>query len=282
MQFGDWQLDIVSGGTFRLDGGAMFGVVPKPLWERQQPADDKNRIRMATHCLLARDGQRTVLIDAGYGSKGSPREQELMQLEAGEVLTSNLADLGVAPEAVDFVVFSHLHFDHCGGATRRNANGAIEPVFPRAKHVMQLREWRDATSGVPELRSSYDPIHLHALAAAELVAPVDGAVEICPGLRTWPAGGHTQGHQVLRFDSGGDTALYLGDLCPMRAHLRMLWCMAYDVDVLETRRCKPRVLTAAAEANWLVVFDHDPDVAAARLARDEKSEFRVAESFVRL
>lgn len=282
MQLGDWQLDVISGGNFRLDGGAMFGVVPKPLWEQQQPADERNRIRMATHCVVARDGRRTVLIDTGYGSKHSPRERDLMALEEGEILVHQLRGIGVAPEDVDLVIFSHLHFDHCGGATRLDPQGKVAPVFPRARHVVQLSEWRDALSGAPELRSSYDLIHLQALADAELISPVDGAVEICPGIRALPTGGHTKGHQALIIESRGETALFLADLCPMRAHLRMLWCMAYDVDVLETRRRKPAVLRQAAESNWLAIFDHDPDIVGGRLVRDEKQEFRLAEPMERI
>ena len=279
MQLGDWQLDVVSGGTFRLDGGAMFGVVPKPLWEKKEPADPRNRIRMATHCLLARDGDHTVLIDSGFGTKGSERDRELMDLESGDVLVQNLAQLGVGPDEVDFVIFSHLHFDHCGGATRFDSRGQVVPVFTRARHIVQAREWRDAMSGTAELRSSYAPIHLHALDAADRITRVDGEAEVCPGIRTWLTGGHTHGHHMLRVDSRGETALYLGDLCPMEPHLRMLWCMAYDVDVLETRRRKPDVLRQAADGGWLVIFDHDPDLVAGRLQRDEKYEFRLTERF---
>ena len=282
MQLGDWQLDVVSGGTFRLDGGAMFGVVPKPLWEKKEPADARNRIRMATHCLLARDGNVTVLIDTGFGTKGSDRDRENMELESGDVLVEGLAQLGVAPDDVDFVIFSHLHFDHCGGATRFDARGQVVPVFPRARHVVQAREWRDAMSGAAELRSSYDPIHLAALDKADQIMRVEGETQVCPGIRTWLTGGHTHGHHMVRIDSRGNTVLYLGDLCPMEPHLRMLWCMAYDVDVLETRRRKPEVLRQAAEENWVVVFDHDPDLVAGRLERDDTAEFRLVERFAKI
>lgn len=260
----------------------MFGVVPKPLWEQKEPADPRNRIRMATHCLLARNGEQTVLIDTGFGTKHSPRDREHLDLETGDVLVDALAALGVAPDEIDFVIFSHLHFDHCGGATRRTVRGEIEPVFARARHVVQASEWREAAGGAPELRSSYDPVHWGALVDADLLYPVEGSVEICPGIRTWPTGGHTRGHQLVRIDSRSETALYLGDLCPMEPHLRMLWCMAYDVDVLETRRRKPEVLRQAAEAGWLVVFDHDPDLVAGRVAVDPQREFRIVERFTQL
>ncbi len=273
------KLHTIDTGFFKLDGGAMFGVVPKLLWEKKEPADARNRIRMATHCLLARNGDYTVLIDTGFGTKGSDRDREFMDLEPGEVLVGNLSQVGVAPDDVDFVIFSHLHFDHCGGATRFDGRGQVVPVFPRARHVVQAREWRDATSGAAELRSSYDPIHLSALEAADLVTLVDGNHEICPGIRTWPTGGHTHGHHVLCVESRGETALYLGDLCPMEPHMRMLWCMSYDVDVLETRRRKPQVLRQAAEEGWLVIFDHDPDLVAGRIQCDDRSEFRLTERF---
>ncbi len=282
MNLGAWQLETVSGGTFRLDGGAMFGVVPKPLWEKQQPADERNRIRSNTNCVLARDGSHTVLIDAGYGGKLSDREREIWAAQANEPLIENLAEKGISPGDVDLVVFSHLHFDHAGGATRYDDAGGISPSFPNARYVVQKGEWEDAVSGAVELEGSYPLENIAPLKEAGQLDCIDGDVEIVPGLRALITGGHTRKHQALVFSSEGKTAIYPGDLCPMAAHVRRMWGMGYDVYPLETRRRKPEILGQAAEENWLVMWDHDPDRAVCRLARDPKREFVVAESWKEL
>ena len=282
MQLGDWQLDTVDGGRFSLDGGAMFGVVPKPLWTKVQPADALNRIPCACHCVLCRDGDRTVLIESGYGGKLSDKERELYAAPASEPLVESLAALGVAPDAIDAVILSHLHFDHAGGCTRRDAQGRLKPTFPRARHYVQRAEWNIATSGVAELKGSYPLDNLLPLQEAGLLEPIAGGDEILPGLRSVLTPGHTRGHHSILIESHGDTAIFLGDLCPTAAHVRSLWCMAYDVYPLETRRNKPQVLGKAADEGWLILWDHDQQRAASRLARDDKKEFVEVESYARL
>jgi glyoxylase-like metal-dependent hydrolase (beta-lactamase superfamily II) len=273
MNLGDWQLDCVSGGSLRIDGGTMFGVVPKPLWEKVHPADERNRIGMATNCLLARDGRHTVLIDTGYGGKLSEREREIYAAEPGEPLLASLAAMGVAPEDVDAVVLTHLHFDHAGGGSRRAADGTFALTFPKARYVVQRGEWQDATSGAPELEGSYPAENIRPLAECEQLELIDGELEILPGLRSLITSGHTRRHQSIVLSSQGQTAIYLGDLCPMASHVRRMWCMGYDVDLLETRRRKPQVLGQAADEGWIVLWDHDPDRFASRLLRDPKREF---------
>lgn len=281
---GNWELQSVSGGRFALDGGAMFGVVPKPLWQRFTTADDRNRIPLQTNCLLARDGTHTVLIDTGYGSKLSDKEREIHAAETGVPLLKSLAAIGVSPEEIDLVVFSHLHFDHAGGGTicegsdDTGQQARIVPAFPNASYVAQRREWEDATSGVPELRGSYPLENLLPLQEAGCLRLIDGDEEIVPGLTAMVTGGHTAGHQALLFRSGGKTAAYLGDLCPTTAHLPSLWCMAYDVYLLDTRRRKPAVLGQAADENWLVCWDHDPITPWSRIQRDPKREFQAVDA----
>ncbi len=279
MQFGDWQLDTVSGGRFKLDGGAMFGVVPKPLWQRVQPADEQNRIRMAANCLLIRDGKHTVLVDTGPGTKLSPREQEQFDLAPGDTLLESLAARSVAPDQVDTVILTHLHFDHAGGGTRFDDQGRVVPSFPRARYWVQRGEWEAANSDAPELRGAYPAENFRALWEARQLELVEGDTTLWPGLQLVVTGGHTRFHQALLLESAGERALYPCDLCPMEAHLRSHWCMAYDVDLLETRRRKPALLGRAADEGWLVLWGHDPDHAAARLERDTRRELRVAERY---
>jgi len=282
MKLGDWQLDTAGGGRLLLDGGAMFGVVPKPLWQKAQAADDQNRIRCATNCVLARDGRNTVLIDTGYGGKAGETERERGSLEAGEPLLESLAALGVSAGDVTHVVLSHLHFDHAGGGTRLDDAGRLTTTFPHARYIAQRGEWETAVSNAAELKGAYPPEHLLPLAEAGQLDLIAGDVEILPGLRSLVTGGHTIWHQALVLESGGATAIYLGDLCPMFGHARLMWGMAYDVDPLETRRRKPRLLGQAADEGWLVLWDHDPDYAACRLARDPKREFAMTEKWASL
>ena len=282
MELGNWQLDVVSGGRLRLDGGSMFGVVPRPLWEKKQPPDERNRIQMATNCLLLRDGQHTALIDTGYGGKMSEREQEVFHLDQGDPLLASLAELDLSPEDIDTVVFSHLHFDHAGGATTRDKQGNLKPTFPNARYVAQRVEWEAAVGNAPELKGSYPLENLLPLKEANQLELIEGEAEIVPGLRGWPTPGHTKGHHSPVFKAGGETVVYLADVCPMQAHLPTMWCMAYDVDLLESRRRKPQVLGQLADENWLVVFCHDPQIVAGRLSRHEKREFVVCDPVEKL
>jgi glyoxylase-like metal-dependent hydrolase (beta-lactamase superfamily II) len=281
MQLGNWQIETASGGEFWLDGGAMFGVVPKPLWNRRQPSDEANRIRLRTNCVLARDGNRTVLIDTGYGGKNSAKEQEQMRLEPDEPLLASLAALNVSPEEIDIVLFSHLHFDHAGGGVQ-NERGSLRPTFPNATYVAARGEWEVATSELPELRGSYPLENLLPLKEAGVLRLVEDGEEVVAGLRVHRTGGHTRGHHVATFRSLGETAVYLGDLCPTHSHFSSLWCMAYDTHPLLTRRRKPELLGRAADENWRVLFDHDPEFAGGRIARDERREFVLVERYEKL
>lgn len=282
MQIGSWQLDTLSGGRFWLDGGTMFGVVPKALWQKVVEVDERNRFELGTNCVLLRDERHTLLIDTGYGGKASPAEQRQMSLEPGEPLVESLDGVGIVPDQIDLVVFSHLHFDHTGGGTRAGADGAITPTFPRATHCAGRLEWEDALSGAAELRGAYPPEHLLPLEQADKVRLLDDGEEVVPGLTVQVTGGHTRGHLAIVLEADGGRAVYLGDLCPTHWHMRTMWCMAYDTHPLETRRRKPELLGQAADENWLILWDHDPQMAACRIARDAKREFVVTERYERL
>ncbi len=277
LEIGPWRLESVHGGRFWSDGGAMFGVVPRALWSRRVQPDEKNRIPSRCHCLLAQDGTHTVLIDTGYGPKCSPRMKELFSLEEGNPLLESLSQKGVEPEQITHVVLTHLHFDHAGGGTLRREDGSLVPTFPKARYVVQKAEWQVATSGAPELAGAYPQENLTPLEQHGVLELIDGPLEYLPGLWLFPTGGHTQGHQLVLISSGDQGALYPADICPSSAHLPTMWCMAFDTEVVVTRRVKHHWLTLAAQRGWWVIWDHDPQQAAARIRTDAKSEFVVTE-----
>ncbi len=280
MKLGDFEVTTISGGRYWTDGGSMFGIVPRPLWVQSFPTDEHNRIPQATNCVLVRTGSHTVLIDTGYGPKLSQKQREHLSAEPGEPLIESLRSKGVSPDQICTVVLSHLHFDHVGGATRRQSDGTIVPVFPNARHVVQKVEWEMATSGQPELKNAYPQDNIKPLDLSVQWDLIEGDVEIVPGISARVTGGHTRGHQAIVIESAGQGAVYLADACPTWRHLRSLWCMAYDEDLLQARRIKPRLLGEIADKGWWALSDHDPDHAAARLVRDDFREFVCAESIV--
>jgi glyoxylase-like metal-dependent hydrolase (beta-lactamase superfamily II) len=284
MQLGNFQLTTISGGRYWIDGGTMFGVVPRKLWARVFPPDDQNRIAQATNCVLVQTGDQNVLIDTGYGSKLDEKQRRIFDAEAGDPLIESLHAQGLSAEQIDVVVLSHLHFDHAGGATQRH-DGRLKPTFPQARYVVQRREWVNATAEYPELRGAYPPENLLPLSSLKdsgRLQFIDGDGAILPGIRTQVTGGHTEGHQAIFIESGGEAAVFLGDLCPSSRHLPTLWNMAYDVDTLQTRRTKPALLGQIADNGWWALLDHDPDAAAIRIQRDPQRDFIVTDSEARL
>ncbi len=277
MRLGDWDLSTVNGGRFRLDGGVMFGVVPRTVWEKAVRPDERNRIPVANHCVLARNRDHCVLIDTGFGDKHDQLDRNFYDMQPGSPLIASLASLGVTAQEIDVVLFSHLHFDHVSGAVRRGVDGELTLTFPNARHVVGRCEWEEATSGAPELETAYPSCDIEALRQADCLSLVDDDEEIVPGLRVRVTGGHTRGHLAVILESGGETALYPCDVCPSTLHLRRMWHLAYDVYPLETRRQKPRLLGEAADGGWWVLWNHDPQVAVSRIERHPKREFVVAD-----
>ena len=277
MRIGDFTFTVVNGGNFRLDGGAMHGVVPKTLWSRLVSCDDRNRVEYATNCLLVEGRGQRILIETGNGDKFPPKEREIYGIDHDQSIEKNLRALGVEPESIDVVVMTHLHFDHAGGATRWHGETPI-PVFPRARHVVQRGEYDDATHPHERSRASYLAENFVPLAKFGLLAPVAGEAEVAPGVHVVPTPGHTPHHQSVLVDTGEGKVLFLGDVVPTSVHVRLPFIMAYDLDVMSTLASKKALLARAIDEKWLVVWGHELDHAAAgRLTRDDRGQPVVAE-----
>jgi methylmalonyl-CoA epimerase len=261
---GNLELVSVCDGFFYLDGGAMFGVVPKPLWSAKAPADGRNRVRLALRSLVVR-GAQTMIIDAGLGDKEDEKFLDLYGVERGRHLDHALAEAGLAVEDIDIVLATHLHFDHAGGFTRRDRSGGVRPRFPRARYVVRRGEWEDATHPNERSRASYLPRNYVPLAEAGVLQLIDEDQTIMPGVRVRRTGGHTMHHQMVLIESDGQAAAFVGDLVPTTAHLRAPWIMGYDLYPIDTLASKKAFLREAIERQMLVFFQHDPAVPAGHI-----------------
>jgi methylmalonyl-CoA epimerase len=270
---GDLELISVFDGFFQLDGGAMYGVVPKPLWAKRTAADDRNRILLAMRPLVVR-GMRTMLIDAGLGDKDDRKFHDIYGVDRSRNLDHTLAEAGLAREDIDIVLATHLHFDHAGGFTRRDAGGHVRPAFPRAQYVVRRGEWDDARNANERNRASYLPDNFVPLAEAGVLQLVDDDQTIMPGVRVKRTGGHTMHHQMAIIESGGQAAAFVADLLPTTAHLPEPWIMGYDLYPLDTLAAKKAFYQEAVAKNTLVFFEHDPTVAAGFI-REEQGKRRV-------
>jgi len=270
MKLGDIEWHLVSDGTFRLDGGAMFGVVPKPLWEKKAPPDERNRITLGTNALLIRSGGLTVLVDAGIGRKETGRFPEIYGVGNETDIVTSLAAHGVRPGDVDLVVYTHLHFDHAGGATRLDEDGRAVPVFPNAQHLIQHDELQDAESPTDRSRASYLPDNWEPIREAGLLEVVFGGMEIAPGVSTVILQGHVRSLSAIAIESGNQKVFYPTDNMPTSAHVPPPWLMGYDLYPLETLASKESFLPAALDEGWILAFEHDPVVGAAKVHRAKK------------
>jgi glyoxylase-like metal-dependent hydrolase (beta-lactamase superfamily II) len=265
---GGIRIHAIEAGHQWLDGGAMFGVVPKPLWERRIPADERNRIPLALRCLLVEAPGALVLIDTGIGNKESDQFRDLYGVEnegAPSMLEDGIRAAGFSPDDVDIVLNTHLHFDHAGGNTFVDAEGRVAPSFPRARYVVQKGEFDFAHGGNERVRASYLSRNFDPIAEAGLWDFVEGPTQVTEGVRVVPSPGHTPFHQSVLIENEGRTACYLADVCPTAAHVPLPWIMGYDLEPLVTLESKRCLWAQACEEDWLLVFEHDPQVAWGRL-----------------
>jgi glyoxylase-like metal-dependent hydrolase (beta-lactamase superfamily II) len=260
MRFGRIEIHTLTDGLFRLDGGAMFGIVPRPLWEKTNPPDERNRIRMNLGVLLIRAHGKNILVDTGAGGKLEPKWQEIYALQRKPSLEESLAQLRLTPNEIDIVINTHLHFDHAGGNTLRNLDGRIIPTFPRARYFVQKGEWDWAHTQHERTRYAYFKDDFRPLERSGRLAFLNGDEEILEGIRVLVTPGHTEHHQCVTIESENRKAIFLADLIPMVAHLPYPYIMGYDLFPLKTLETKKKILQQAHDGHWLLIFQHDPAV----------------------
>ncbi|MHC4217791.1 MAG: MBL fold metallo-hydrolase [Planctomycetota bacterium] len=250
-----WTWKLMRAGAFRLDGGGMFGVVPKTMWSNMVAADENNRIGMQTNCLLLDNGKLKVLVETGYGDKWTEKERGFWDLEQRTVVDA-LCEAGFGPEQIDLVVVTHLHFDHAAALTHFDPDGNPVPTFPHARVVTQQQEWEDALANKSTMTKTYLRSHLDPI--ADVVQQVEGEQELAPGLSVMPMPGHTWGQHAIRFDDGNGIVCFPGDVMPTIHHAGPAFSMGYDVLPYVNQRSKAQLLERATREEWRLVLDHEP------------------------
>ena len=267
MKLGDLEFHVLVDGHVRLDGGAMFGVIPKPMWEKKVPADPRNRITLAMNCLLILAGGKRILVETGAGDKFGERFREMYALE-GPNLIPQLRGHSLKPEDIDIVVNTHLHFDHCSGNTRIE-NGKAVPTFPNARYIVHKDEFEHAKNPTERDRASYFPDNFMPLEAAGKLSLIGDDRVIAPGVELIRTPGHNADMMCVRLHGGGKVAFLFDDLIPMTTHLSLPWIMGYDLYPLQTLENKKKWIPQVVQGEWLALFVHDPHVPAAYLRERE-------------
>lgn len=272
MAFGDLQLTTLHDGPFKLDGGAMFGVVPRALWERKAPADDRHRIQLAMRPLLVEADWGRMIIDCGAGGKMDAKHRDIYGLDPEHGLDTALAAAGFEADDLDFALATHLHFDHFGAATVKR-DGALVPRFGRARCIIRGAEWQDATHPNERNRASYLQENFVPLKEAGVIDFFEGDREIKPGVRVEHSGGHTGQHQIVYVESGGRTAVFPSDIIPTAAHLQDPWVTGYDLFPLDSLNFKKKLIREAIDREYLIFFEHDPHVAAGYIREQDGKRY---------
>jgi glyoxylase-like metal-dependent hydrolase (beta-lactamase superfamily II) len=273
MKLGAFEIYPISDGRFRLDGGAMFGVVPKVLWEKCCASDDLNRISLSLTALLIRANDKNILVDTGLGPKGDEKFERMFAVERTPTIFESLKRLGLGPDDIDLVINTHLHFDHAGGNTIREEDGRVRPAFPKARYVIQRGEFEDASRANERTRASYRAENFTPIAHIDQWEFLHGDTELVPGVTAVVTAGHTRCHQSVKIESEGQAAFFLGDLIPTVSHLPLPYIMGYDLFPIQTLETKRWVLDRAFEERWLLLFEHDPAVQAGYVRKDQEGKY---------
>jgi glyoxylase-like metal-dependent hydrolase (beta-lactamase superfamily II) len=270
MKFGDYRVEIFNDAFFRLDGGAMHGVVPYVLWSKMNPPDDLYRIRLACNCIFIEAGRERILIETGLGDKWNEKLAKIYAIERAQSLRETVKQAtGYSHEEISIVINTHLHFDHAGGNTTRNAAGELEPTFPNARYLVARGEYEHAENPTERDRASYFPDDWQPLKRTGQLELMPQVYEVVPGLVMETVPGHNRNMQCARLEQQGRTLYAFVDLMPTRAHAALAWIMGYDLYPMESLAAKKRLLPQAARENWLCVLCHDPNAALFRIVEQE-------------
>jgi glyoxylase-like metal-dependent hydrolase (beta-lactamase superfamily II) len=271
MKIANYELHAIETGSFALDGGAMFGVVPKTLWERAIPPDEKNRIPMAARPLLLVGNGRKILIDVGNGSKMNEKLSAIYKIDSSKNdLLSSLQQLNINLTDITDVILTHLHFDHCGGSTFRDNDGEVKPSFPNAQYYVQRDHWEWAQNPTERDKASFFPDDYMPLYERGILNFTEGEEEILPNISCRICNGHTTSLQAPLISDGTTSLLYVADLMPTIAHVQLPWIMGYDLRPLVTLEEKRRILNEAVDGKWTLFFEHDATTQTCMLQRTEK------------
>jgi len=278
MKFGDYRVEVVSDSEFRLDGGAMFGVVPRNLWAKACPPDEQNRIRMNMNCLFIEGHGERILIDTGIGDKWSAKHREMYGIDRKQSFDESLRSVaGIGSESITIVINTHLHFDHAGGNTVLDESGKASPAFPNARYFVSAAEYEHAEAPSERDRASYLPDNWRPLKDSGQLELKESEYEVAPGLRMETHAGHNRSMQCVRLEQGSQTLFGFADLVPMMAHVPFAWIMGFDLYPVETLEAKKKLIPQAARENWTCLFYHDPDLALGRVV-EENGKFRSVET----
>jgi glyoxylase-like metal-dependent hydrolase (beta-lactamase superfamily II) len=280
MKISDYNIHLIRTGLFRLDGGAMFGVVPKPLWSRTNPADDANRIQMCTNSLLLDNGKKKILIDTGVGHKLSKKMNEIYAVDFSEyTLLKSLEKLNIKREDITDVLLTHLHFDHTGGSTFCDEENQLKVTFPNAVHYVQKKHLEWAQNPTERDKASFITNNYESLIENKILKTVNGEFKFDDVISTIPVNGHTRDMQMIKISDGENTILYAADLIPMSAHIPLPYIMGYDLFPVVTLEEKRKYLSEAVEKDWILFFEHDPYIQSAKIGFSDKGFF-IKDSFV--
>lgn len=268
MKFGSFEIYPFVEQRFRLDGGSMFGVVPRKIWGRLLPPDENNLISMQTNLFLLKANGKNILFDTGLGDAITEREKKIYAASGNTNIELGIMNLGISPEMIDYVFLSHLHTDHSGGTVKKN-NGQMVTRFPKARYIVQKAEWEDAINPDERTSAVYIPERLHVLEAAGQLDLIDGDTEFLPGVRGVVTGGHTRGHQALEAESDGMTFVYYADIVPSSHHIKVPYVASVDLFPLDTMKVKRELLKKLLNNNMVIGFDHDVDIKIGRLREEE-------------
>ena len=265
-----WKIKIIESGSFKLDGGAMMGSVPKILWEKTNPCDELNRIDLSMRCLLLDNGKDVILIESGIGNKNNEKFMKIFCVEQSSFpLKDKLKKHGYELEDITHVILTHLHFDHAGGATYFDGKENI-PTFPNANYIISKSNWDTAINPSPKDKASYLIENFMPIQKFNQLTLIEDDCEIMDTISGLSFYGHTTGQQLIKITVSNDSLIFCSDLIPLKSHLKLPWIMGYDLNAMKTLEEKTFFLSQAAKENWLLFFYHDPKIAAVRIEKGDK------------